>query len=253
MSLAHNNKALSEFIRFHQYNFAYDPFVIWDLNNKCLYASEVYLKYIGVSDLVGKSLSEVSDEYAILSKEFQINVVPKLLETKEPLICFFLLANTPSDTFGMHTALLFPIFDEEHNLIAYCSRSNKLRHDEPISKILQVFSSDKQAKSNFISKITEREKMVIFLLIVGLSHKEIAYILSDILNKPVSQASITVMINRQIYPKFNTNTPSSLLQQAILHGLLYDIPAPLVSKLPRVLFVEEYAEFCKHYGLILKS
>lgn len=240
---------LSTFIRFHQHNFAYDPLVIWDLNHRCLYASRIYLEYLGISEMTGKSFADVSEEYALLGREFRSKVTCKVLESGKPYICFFLLANRSSDDFGMHQACVFPIFDQANNLIAYCSRPFQLRHDIAATRMLSAISASDISNCIRQQSVTEREKIVVFLLIIGLSHKEIAGILSRVYKEPVSVSSVSTMVSRQIYSKFDTSVASILIQKAIYSGMFYNIPRRLVENLPRIVFVEDYMAFCKQHGL----
>ena len=62
-----------------------------------------------------------------------------------------------------------------------------------------------------------------------MSHKEIATTLSDIFNEEVLLNSVSTLISRQIYAKFDTKVNSVLLIKAILNGFLYNIPSKLVS------------------------
>lgn len=244
------NELLVSFIEFHKCNFVYDPLVVWNLEHKCLYASAIYLAYIGMEDLNGKLLADVSEEYAILSNEFRSKVTLKVLESKKPHQCFLLLYNRLSNDYGMYQACVFPIFDRENNLIAYCSRTHQIRHDMAVFNMMQAMSPYKKKNPLLrIKALTEREKMVVFLLIIGFSHKEIAEVLTNIYTEPVSSSSISVMISRQIYPKFDTSQISTLIHRAILSGFLYNVPRLLVEKLPRIIFVEDYAALCQRLGL----
>lgn len=238
------------FIRFHEQNFAYDPLIIWDLNHQCLYASKIYLEYIGTSDMKGKYLSDISEEYQLLSTEFREKVTTKVLDTKKPHLCFFLLANRSSDDFGMHQIQIFPLFDKTNQLIAYCSRSFQLLNEIATTQIISSVSSTEINKTRIDhTTITEREKIVIFLLTIGLSHKEIAQLLSRIYEKKISISSVSNMISRQIYLKFDTNVNSILIQKAVFSGLFYNIPRRLVENLSRIIFVEDYILFTKQHGL----
>ncbi len=242
--------SLSSFVDFHQRNFAYDPLIIWNLEHKCLYASEIYLSHVGLDSLNGKLLSEISDEYAILSSEFRVKITRKVLESKKPHRCFFLLRSRLSNDYGMFQASIFPLFDDEGILIAYCTRSYQIRHDAAIFNMMrEMFSYKRNYELLKMDMVTEREKIVIFLLIIGLSHKEIANVLTNIYNKEISSSSVGVMVSRQIYPKFDTNNFSTLVHRAISNGMLYNIPSSLVEKIPRVIFVEEYAALSIYHGL----
>lgn len=242
---------IAEFIKFHQHNLAYDPMVIWGLDHKCIYASKIYLEYVGVTEMVGKHLAEISEEYTLLGYEFRDKVSTKVIETKRPHICSYLLANRLSDDFSMHETLIFPIFDDAENLIAYCSKPSQLQHSMTTSKVLSNISSSNNINYRIQQTLTERERIIVFLLIIGLAHKEISSLLSTIYGEVIKLSSVSTMISRQIYSKFDTSTNSMLVQKAIAAGMLHNIPRRLVEHLPRIVFVEDYVLFCKRHGLIL--
>lgn len=207
------NETLKSFIEFNKQNFRYDAFIICDLNHECLYASDILIEYIGERDITGKKVADISEEYKIFSEEFRKKVTIKVLSTKKPYISFFLLKNKLSNDFGIHQAYTYPILDQSKNLIAYCTRSSQLKFNDAIFNMLKNISYTQNNDSIDIDIFTERERAIIFLLIVGLSHKEIAPILSEAYNENISPSSITTMIHRQIYPKFDTNISSILMSE----------------------------------------
>lgn len=246
------NAELNAFIDFHKRNFAYDPLIVWTLDHHCIYASELYLNYVDIDNLTGKELKHINQEYAKFSAEFRPKVTLPMLAEGKPYITFFLLQNRFSSDFGLYNAMIFPLFDSQQQLIAYCVRPQQFRHDAMIAGLMQKFTNFKLEKLKY-HKLTEREQMVVFLLIIGLSHKEIATTLSKIYQKGVSLASVSTMISRQINPKFDTHTISVLIQRAILSGYLYNIPHRLVEHLPRIIFVENFANFCQEWGIALNN
>lgn len=248
----HNNETLNAFIEFNKQNFRYDAFIICDLNHECLYASDILVEYIGERDITGRKVADISEEYNIFSKEFREKVTIKVLESGKPYISFFLLKNKLSNDFGIHQAYTYPILDKNQNLIAYCTRSSQLGFNEAIFNMLKNISFTQNNDNHInIDIFTERERAIVFLLIVGLSHKEIAPILSEVYGESISVSSVTTMINRQIYPKFDTNVSSVLIQKAICNGLFYNIPIKLIHKMPKVFFAEDYTKYCEKNGLIL--
>ena len=76
------NDDLQRFIDFHKRNFSYDAFVIWDLNHQCVYASELYLKYMQVKNLDKQQLQNINEDLKSFSEEFRSKVTAEVLETK---------------------------------------------------------------------------------------------------------------------------------------------------------------------------
>lgn len=232
------NDDLQRFIDFHKRNFSYDAFVIWDLNHQCVYASELYLKYMQVKNLDKQQLQNINEDLKSFSEEFRSKVTAEVLETKKPYACYYLLKRPGALNYGLHYANVFPIFSIDKQLIAYCTRPYQMKHDLAVSNLIKmVTNKNSDYLINSPDNLTERERIVLFLLIIGMSHKEIATTLSDIFNEEVLLNSVSTLISRQIYAKFDTKVNSVLLIKAILNGFLYNIPSKLVSLLPKIIFV----------------
>jgi hypothetical protein len=88
-------------------------------------------------------------------------------------------------------------------------------------------------------------------MIIGAKYKVIAEILSNIYNQTITEGSVKVMINRSIHQKFNTNINIELVVTAISNGFLYDIPAKLVSRMPKIINVSRVADFYASYGIVM--
>lgn len=239
------DQELQQFIDFHERNFAYDAFVIWDLNHNCLYASKLYLKYMHLNDISQISLSDLNQEFADLNIEFRNKITIPTLELKKPYGCCYLLRRPMTYNYGLHFANVFPIFNSDNQLIAYCTRAYQMKNETAIFNLIKKIG--KHNSKHFMTypsdNLTERERIVVFLMIIGMSHKEIAVTLSDIFCEDVLPSSVSVLISRQIYPKFDTKVHSILVIKAILNGFFYNIPNKLVSHLPKVIFVANLEEF----------
>jgi hypothetical protein len=191
------------------------------------------------------SLSAINQELTALSTEFRNKITIPMLETRKPYGCCYLLKRPKAINYGLHYANVFPLFTADNQLIAYCTRAYQMKNDVAISNLLKKIS---KRQSNHLTdylpdNLTERERIVLFLLIIGMSHKEIAVIMSDIFNEEVLPASISVLISRQIYAKFETTANSALIIKAILNGFFYNIPNRLVAHLPKIIFVTNLEEF----------
>lgn len=78
--------------------------------------------------------------------------------------------------------------------------------------------------------LTKREKEILFLLSLGKSPKNIAEFISKIENKILTPATVTATINKHLYLKFNVNSTSELIEQAVLLDLLDNIPGSFIRK-----------------------
>ncbi len=239
------NDELQQFINFHKRNFSYDAFIIWDLNHHCIYASELYLKYMQIDNLNDQQLKDISKDLNSLSEEFRNKITSNVLKTKKPFGCYYLLKRPGASNYGLHYANVFPLFSANGQLIAYCTRAYQMKNDLAVSNLIKMVANK---NSDYLmhyppDNLTERERIVLFLLIIGMSHKEIAQILSNIFSENVLANSVSNLISRQIYAKFDTKVNSVLLIRAILNGFLYNIPSKLVSFLPKIIFVTSLEDF----------
>lgn len=243
---------LQQFIDFHKRNFSDEGLIIWSLEHECLYASDIYLKYTMINEDITKfTMDEISEEMSILSKEWRIMVTDRVLASQRPYVCYFFLKRQTDENYGLHYANIFPLFDDDDQIIAYCTKSQRLRNDFASAMMLRLIVNKDSSKyiTNELTKTTERERLVVFLLIIGLSHKEIAQMLSQIYNEEVLANSISMMISRQIHKKFSTKVHSVLIIKAIFAGYLYDIPSKLVEHLPRIIFVDSIERFYQEFGV----
>lgn len=73
-------------------------------------------------------------------------------------------------------------------------------------------------------KLTKREYEVLYLLSIGKSTKEIASFISKLEGKKLSHATIDVIINKQLYPKFQVFNRGQLIEKATLLKIIPFIP-----------------------------
>ena len=73
------------------------------------------------------------------------------------------------------------------------------------------------------------EHEIIWLLVMGKSQKEIAFILSQIEKREINRGAIAQQINRNIYPKFEVNDPSSLIAKIGSSWLMANMPLKIFN------------------------
>ncbi|MCC2625245.1 MAG: Sensory box histidine kinase/response regulator [Burkholderiales bacterium] len=66
------------------------------------------------------------------------------------------------------------------------------------------------------TKLTKREKQILYLLSMNKSPKNIAQIITIIENSPVSDSTINAIINKKLYPKFEVFNIGQLVEKAIM-------------------------------------
>ena len=90
-------------------------------------------------------------------------------------------------------------------------------------------NTNKISNSNF--KFTKREYQILYLLYLGKSPKEIAWILSNIEERTVAPATITAIINKRIYLKLGVNSCSQIIEVLLKLNILHYIPKGFISQI----------------------
>lgn len=184
-------------------------------------------------------MGEINEDLAELSKEFRPKMTDVAINNKTTISCYLMNSQPESLDYSIYHVSLYPLLDKHGNLLALFNRTNRVNFAEAISQFLSIFNPSQTKKYNLINikNITRRERAIIFLLIIGKSHKEIAEIISKISNRKVPANSISAIISRQIYPKLDVTHLSDLIIVAVRNNFLSNIPHELVRHLPRIIFV----------------
>lgn len=217
---------------------------IWNLEHKCVFATDLYKKFLQMEDVVGKEMGEFNAYLQKHQGEFRDKITYRVVKNKVPVLAYYICPNIGADNYGLHSIVITPLLSENEEVIGVISDAqiieNTVIFQHLFRSILpQGYNIIISSKTIYPHKITRREHIILFLLLIGKSHKEIAAILSDIYEKEILPNSISSMISKQIYTKFDTHSNSDLILQAYQMGILYNIPHELVNALPMVLFTLE--------------
>lgn len=238
------NKHLDNFILFAKKNFQLKSLVVWDMNFRCVFASQIYCDYIGTHDILGKQMVEVNDEFANFSTEFRSKYTDRALAQGGPVMGYHFYYNTSNMAYDLIRTVVYPLFDPDSNeIIAIATEADRVGNEIAYAKMIQLLTNQKELPSinkiNLIHKITRRDRIIILLLIIGCSHKQVAEILSSIFNKDIAVNTVSTMISKQIYRKLEVNSIQSLIQKAIRLGFLHNIPHELVNRIPKIFYVTD--------------
>lgn len=77
-------------------------------------------------------------------------------------------------------------------------------------------------------KLSKRQHEILYLLMFGKSPRFIAEFISSIDNKKVTQATVTSIINKQLYRKFKVTSATKLIERAILLKVTESIPSDFI-------------------------
>lgn len=248
---------LNNFIKFHQQHFQLEALIIWNSNYECIYSSEIVNKYLGVNSLVGLNTYDFPPLQGLeLEKSAKIREKINQITKSTPCYHNFLVKTPHANSYSIHQAMIFPILNAENKAIAFCSKIHQIKNDLLMGELIRRIKHYNGYNFTKIPKVSqdsfgERELIIIFLLVIGSKYKVIAEILSNIYGQSISEDSVKVMMNRQIYPKFNTTINTELMITAISNGFLYDIPPKLVEKLPKIINISSVIDFYATYGMIM--
>lgn len=236
------NNELNTFIKYYERNFPNDTFCIWGINYKCLYTSKAYADIIlqhREADIINKTMNEINEDLGELAKEIRPKVTDRVIRTKSEVSCYLMNRIAGSEDYSLYHLTLSPLINEHGELFALFNRTTRINFSEAGGKLISIITNPiiKKYHSINLEQITRKERIIVFLLIIGKSHKEIATIASQIEERQITSNSISAIVSRQIYPKFNVTNQSSLIITAIKSGCLSNIPHELVKHLPRVLLV----------------
>ncbi len=247
---------LQEYIVFCERNFQDKPLVIWDTNLTCVFASECYVRSVKVDgEIIGKKMSEISDEFASFHEQFKSKITDRVFKYRRPLLAYYFYPKNSVDDYVLMCAQVSPLFGTNPDqLIGVMTEIMPLINYAPYLKLSISLRGNPQLVNNKPPQInlTRREKIILFLAIFGMSHKQIANILSEVFGKLISVNSISSLISRQLYPKLNVWDQYAMTWSAINMGILYDIPFELIKHLPRILMVVDFIDYTKSIEAQLK-
>lgn len=228
---------------------------IWDLYGKCIFATDIYKKYLNIENVIGKTMGDFNDYLYSHQDEFRSKITNKVITNKTPIMAYYISPNKDSLNYGIYSIVMSPLFSVNNDIIGLISDVQLIENSFVISNLLQdLFSNtySKKIAAEFMgsAKITRREHLILFLLLIGKGHKEISEILSNIYHKSILPNSISSIISKQIYHKFNVYNHAELMIVAFRMGIFYNVPHELVESLPMVLHTLENPNFDNVFNLI---
>jgi DNA-binding CsgD family transcriptional regulator len=79
------------------------------------------------------------------------------------------------------------------------------------------------------SNLTEKEELILYLIVFGKFDKEIAEILSKIYCCAISREAVTKCVTRRLYAEFNVVNRSELIMAAYKNGISNHLPKLLIQ------------------------
>lgn len=227
-----NNKFLEKYIIPTYLGFVYSDclFALQDLNETLILASNKYAKTIGFKDFIEAYLKKPGIDYKRLyGDEHHYELQKKfLIKYKKPIDY---LHTTTIDN-NIHLCSVEPILNNDGEIIAKKEISrpiNLLSHREIIERHFKKNPSKILTTNKILDTInlTEREEIILFMLISGYSQDEIANFLH------CSRSQIAKIIVRNLCFKFGITALSTkgLIEKAIAMGYSMIIPSSILATL----------------------
>lgn len=86
--------------------------------------------------------------------------------------------------------------------------------------------------------ITEREREILFLMIIGEKYKSIASILSNVYGKDTKKSTVKSIVHNYLFEKFKVFNNEMLIEKVIQNNTITEIPAQLLKLLDGILNVQ---------------
>lgn len=202
-----------------------------------IYVSQPMIRLFRNDDsLIGKRLDNIPvlepfiDEYMLLFK--------KVLQKSGPVNA--LIAHDFSNT-GIKTIKVLhkqPIISPlTGTILAIIDEIKDFAMNRELSQFISLMNyhadtinENPQIQSEPNITLTKRQQEIIFLLTLGKSPKNIAEFISQLEGKVLAPATITAIINKQLYTKFEVNSTSKLIEKAIIMGFVNNVPDNFIKK-----------------------
>lgn len=258
------NKYLERYVEAAKIIYIDEAVAIQDMEFCHVYHTQNYLKLAGLNEsLIGKKYSDINStkisNYA--KKMLAVSEYVNRTGSKARYVSSSLIEGDANSCYLVEESL---ILDPANN-----EKAGRILKIAPldVSLIWQVlrttnnFKPDRRkvAGSNYPQEIsnpqnsqqypnlTEREREILFLMIIGEKYKSIANILSTVYEKDVKETAIKNLVHRQLFEKFNVYNSDALIETVIHNNLIIEIPDGLLKLLDGILNVQIVPQ--KNYDL----
>lgn len=229
------NPTLLKYIQVIQALNPADGYMIVDLNLVYLAVSQSVIDAHGDQQMVGKTLSQLNSPLAAKVAYYR-DSSQAIIASPHKTFRKIAKINIESEVilFDMQT---IKIFDEgTGELVGLVSFFYKMSPNVEILKLLamsgdEVYLDHPELPPLFTTdhSFNYRERCIIWLLTMGITRKEIAGIIAQIENRPLTENTITTIINRNIYPPLEVHNHSDFMRKVTASNLLSSIPQSLMQ------------------------
>lgn len=234
------NEILSKYIQVIETLNPGDGYAVVDIELNHLAASKSVIDACGDDDFIGKKLKDLNSPYAQIAKDFRA-VSQQFINSDATKTKLIMKNQINKDIIQLNEVHISKIFNQEHELLALVFIFFQLKNFTFFYEILQTnanlvyifYSDDDERFQTEQNMFDSREMMIIWLLALGKTQKEIATIISDIEEKEHPKSTITTIITRKIYATLKVNSNSALIKKLAELRLLKYIPTKLTNYFQR--------------------
>lgn len=234
-----NNKSLIKYIDALKLFGETRAIILGDLDLNFIYVTNYYQQMMGNPDVIGKKLRDtdhVGKEYADELRKISL----KVLATGDDATFFAVYKFPDSNQKRCYIYHMSPIIELETGKTIGLITELKLfncKYLGHLNNFVQKLVAGNSSKSDTLSKsgsvyqLDDREAEVLFLLMVGRSYKEIAYIIGSVYNKSITPSAVNAVIREKLFRTFGVNSVGDLISKAAHHNVIEEIPNSLLVNL----------------------
>ncbi len=211
---------------------------ICSVSGEFVYVTKLYNELMGNPQIIGKRFRD-SNHPGIKYADQLKNIVLNVIETEHEASYFLIyqLPNTQVKRCYLNRCILLrnPETNDKIGILA----DVELFNCKYIGNVLNIANKlvspfdESTYKDKIPSKVdyhlSDREKEVLFLLMIGRSYKEITYIINQVYDKSISISAINSIIRTNLFGKFKVFSVSSLIQVAANNLAIQEIPPSLLK------------------------
>lgn len=234
------NDKLYKYVEFCELFYADSFTIVLDLQGKVVFVGKKYLEVVKRTkqEMIGRHLYETTP-IPESNRKLSSMTFPEAIRTKQTKQVFISNLYHPYPESHILMLLFSPIIADQNEVIA--SRLDFTPVD--ISYFFQILINinSKIEPSNLPANddfLTTREHQIAFLLCHCKSPSEIAQVLSLFNDKEIQAKTVNNIISRYLFPKFEANNKTELIDK--LKEMNYD------KKIPNSLLSNQFIDLTKH-------
>lgn len=190
-----------------------------------------YLK-LRVSDIIGNKLDQLNSPLFAIADKIN-NIYTSIIENPGKREYITGVENDKNVIF-YHNEIQ-PIIESDNKIVGFYTKSKLLNNTVNLAIIDNVLSADNFTGFPFIYEIntndyqntislSERESLVLHLVLYGMTETEISNIINDTYNKTITKSAVSKYIRRNLYTKFGVNSRSQLIINALKNNQVINTP-----------------------------